>query len=299
MRLRQPFIIFILFLFLSSTAYSQEAAAPLQETAGATPGQVSQKKEAGPFDREGWHFVAAPYVWLMGMNLKIAKQGTPGAAASVDYPWYDALADTVHKVFGGKAMMASFMIRTEFGKARWGFFLDYIFLYSGEKASLPGSQGTVKTIIRQGSLDAGMRYLLGTLPLRAEKTFPFLSWELLGGLRYIYVNMDTRISINAPNASINLPFNLNVVEPMLGLRTGVWFTEKINLLIRTDMGGFGIVAYDRFDATLEALVGYKLKENIRSYVGYRGGYASFNMGANRIKMNNWFHGPVLGTSILF
>ena len=299
MRLRQPFIIVILFLFLSSTAYSQEAAAPFQETAGATPGQVSQKQEANPFDQEGWKFVAAPYVWLMGMNLKIAKQGTPGAAASVDYPWYDGLTDTVRKIFGGDAMIGSFMIRTEFGKARWGFLLDYIFLYSGETASLPGSKGTVKTIVRQGSLDVGMRYLLGTLPLSAEKTFPFLSWELLGGLRYIYVNMDTRISINAPNASINLPFNLNVVEPMLGLRTGVWFTEKINLLIRTDMGGFGIVAYDRFDATLEALVGYKLKENIRTYVGYRGGYGTFNKGANKIKMNNWFHGPMLGTAISF
>jgi hypothetical protein len=69
-----------------------------------------------------------------------------------------------------------------------------------------------------------------------------------------------------------MPFCPTEVEPFLGLRTGVWFTEKMNLLFRADVGGFGFVAYNNVDSNLEALLGYKVRENIRIEAGYRGRY---------------------------
>ena len=70
-------------------------------------------------------------------------------------------------------------------------------------------------------------------------------------------------------------------------RTGVWFTEKMNLLfggrsgwfcqlrrclaekIRSvpDLGGFGFTAYNNVDSHLEAWLGFKVRENIRSEAG--------------------------------
>ena len=42
-----------------------------------------------------------------------------------------------------------------------------------------------------------MCYLVGTVPLNADKPLPVLSWELLGGLRYTYYNQDTSLGLNA------------------------------------------------------------------------------------------------------
>jgi hypothetical protein len=90
-----------------------------------------------------------------------------------------------------------------------------------------------------------------------------------------------------------------VVEPFLGLRTGFWFTDKLNLMLRIDIGGFGIGAFDDFNSNLEALVGYKVHDQIRLYLGYRGRYYSFNKGSDSIKSSGWYHGPVLGAVFAF
>ena len=193
--LKKTVVIVILFLLLNSVAYPQEGPASVQETAGARPDQAGQAKEANrlPFEKEGWQFFVAPYMWLVGVNIGISKQGTRGATASVSVPWYDLVPDYFSKVFGA-------MGRVEIWKDRWGFFVDNIFLYVGDTASGGGSKkidlpnvpvpvhlitsGTAKVIIRAGSLTVGGRYLLGTLPLSPEKPLPVLSCELLGGGRY-------------------------------------------------------------------------------------------------------------------
>ena len=135
MRTPKTVIIVILFLLLSSAAYSQEAAAPVQATAGVTPDQVSQMKAANrlPFDKEGWQFFVAPYFWMVGVNISASKQGTRGATAAVDVPWYDLVPDYFSKVFGG-------MGRVEIWKGRWGFFIDNVFIYLGDTASKGGSK---------------------------------------------------------------------------------------------------------------------------------------------------------------
>jgi hypothetical protein len=244
MRIPKIVIIVILFLFLSSAAYSQEAAAPLPGTAGAAADQVRPAKEANrlPIYKEGWQFFVAPYMWMVGVNLSASKQGTRGATAAVDVPWYDLVPDYFSKVFGA-------MGRVEIWKDRWGFFVDNVFLYIGDTASRGGSKklefanvpvpvhlitsGALKVIIRQGFLDIGGRYLLGSLPLSPDNPLPVISWELLGGGRYNWYNQSTSLAVDATltgpagqvqitrSKDFSMPFKLMVVEPFLGLRTGV------------------------------------------------------------------------------
>jgi hypothetical protein len=95
------------------------------------------------------------------------------------------------------------------------------------------TSGAVKVIIRQGFLDVGGRYLLGTVPLSPDKPLPVLSCELLGGVRYNWYNQSTSLAVNATltgpagqvqitrGGTFDMPFRLMVVEPFLGLRTGV------------------------------------------------------------------------------
>jgi hypothetical protein len=308
----------------SSLGYAQETAVkPPGSVSTATEAAAPVKKENSlPIYKEGWQFFVAPYFWMIGANINVAKQGAKGATASVAVPWYDLVPDYFSKVFGA-------MGRVEVWKERWGFFIDNVFVYMGDTTSGGGAKkielrnvpvpvhlitsGTVKAIIRQGFLDVGGRYLLGTLPLSPDKLLPVLSCELLGGVRYNWYNSNTSLAVDATltgpagqmqitrGGSFDMPFRLMVVEPFLGLRTGVWFTEKLNLLLRVDVGGFGFVAYNHVDSNLEALLGYKVHDNIRLEAGYRGRYYSFDKGSGSegIKSHGWYHGPVLGAVFSF
>ena len=86
--------------------------------------------------------------------------------------------------------------------------------------------------------DVGVRYLVGTVPLNAEKPLPVLSCELLGGLRYTYYNQATSLGLNAtltgPSGQEQISrggsffdsMSLSIAEPYVGMRVGFWFTPE-------------------------------------------------------------------------
>jgi hypothetical protein len=172
-----------------------------------------------------------------------------------------------------------------------------------------GLTGDLKIWSRLLWQDVGVRYLVGTVPLKADKPLPVLSCEVLGGLRYSYYNQDTRLEVNATltgprgaellsrGGSFTDSLTVSVVEPLLGLRFGVWFTPRLNLLLKGDIGGFGIVAYKSVDSVVEALVGYQVHEHIRLYGGYRALYFARN--GKALAAHAWFHGPLLGAAFNF
>ena len=105
--------------------------------------------------------------------------------------------------------------------------------------------------------DVGVRYLLGTVPLNVDKPLPVLSFELLGVLRYTYYNQDASLDLNA---TLTGPFGreqiswggsffnaveFSIFEPFVGMRIGVWFTQKLNLLLKADCGGFRLCRLQR------------------------------------------------------
>jgi hypothetical protein len=286
-------ILIIMVFVLCATAYSQEGAVAGQEKAAA-----AQEDNLLPIYKEGWQFFVAPYVWVPGANINLARQGRFSGTTKVDIPWTDIVPLLFSQVFGA-------MARVEVWKGRWGFFSDTVFIYLSDSVSGGGSQeisvnpqqllpaavpvrikltGDLKVWSRLLWQDVGVRFLVGSVPLKADKPLPVLSCELLGGLRYSYYNQDTRLEVNATltgprgaellsrGGSFTDSFVVSVVEPLLGLRLGVWFTPRLNLLLRGDVGGFGIVAYKSVDSVLEALVGYQVHDNIRLYGGYRALY---------------------------
>jgi hypothetical protein len=313
-------LILLAILLMACSSYFSFA----QENEG--PGGTSNFKSASAqaddrnyIIKDEWRFFVAPYMWLVGNNISMSKQGPRGATVAVDVPWYDFVPDYFTKVFGA-------MTRIEVWKGRWGFFVDNVYLYVTDTASGGGSRrfspnslgpldlgvtGDAKIIVRQGFLDVGGRYLLGALPLSSGQPLPLLSFELLGGLRYNWYNQSGNLAVNATvgvpaapllitkSKGIDLSIRYMVIEPFLGLRTGFWFTDKLNLLLRADIGGFGIVAYQDFNSNLEALAGYKVHDQIRLYLGYRGRYYYFNKGSDAIKSYGWYHGPVVGAVFSF
>jgi hypothetical protein len=313
-------ILIIMVLFFCTTAYSQEGAVKGQDKTAA-----DQEDNLLPIYKQGWQFFVAPYVWLPGANINLARQGRFSGTTKVDVPWHDIVPLLFSQVFGA-------MARVEVWKGRWGFFSDTVFIYLSDSVSgggskeilvnpgqqLPGAvpvrlglTGRLKIWSRLLWQDVGVRFLVGSVPLKADKPLPVLSCELLGGLRYAYYNQDTRLGVSATlsgpqgaellsrGGSFTDSLIMSVVEPLLGLRFGFWFTPRLNLLLRGDCGGFGIAAYKSVDSVLEGLVGYQVHENIRLYGGYRALYFARNNNAKALAIHAWFHGPMLGAAFNF
>jgi hypothetical protein len=221
------------------------------------------------------------------------------------------------------------MGRAELWNGRWGLFSDTNFVYIGDSVTASGAtelklnarrlpitipvslqlSGDVKFWTRLLFQDVGVRYLLGSVPLCAGQQVPVLSCELLGGLRYTYLNQATSLGLNAtltgPLGNVSITrggsfsddASLSVAEPLIGLRFGLWFTPKLNLLLKADCGGFGIVAYNNVDSVIEAEVGYQERKNMHIYAGYRARYASLS--STDVAIHGWLHGPMLGTVFSF
>ena len=310
----------IMVLIFFTTAYPQEGAVAGQDRAAA-----AQEDKLLPIYKEGWQFFVAPYVWVPGANINLARQGRFSGTTTVDIPWTDIVPLLFSQVFGA-------MARVEIWKGRWGFFSDTVFIYLSDSVSGGGSKeisvnpqqllpaavpirikltGDLKVWSRLLWQDVGMRFLVGSVPLKTDKSLPVLSCELLGGLRYSYFNQFTRLDVNATltgpqgaelmsrGGSFTDSLVMSVVEPLLGVRLGFWFTPKLNLLLRGDVGGFGIAAYKSVDSVLEALVGYQVHEHIRLYGGYRALYFARNNNAKGLAIHAWFHGPMLGAAFNF
>jgi hypothetical protein len=183
--------------------------------------------------------------------------------------------------------------------------------------------GSASYISRMGSLDLGGRFLVGTWPMEAGQQFPVLSLEILGGLRWNSCNQFLKInlsnirvgnanvdfrsfSLSADHQSINngaytLDYTLNVFEPFIGPRIGIWLNRKFVLTFKGTVGGFGLVAYNDLTCDLEALLGYQVNKAMYLYGGYkaRGGFFSVGHDVSKISVGGWLNGPVLGASYSF
>ncbi len=313
LRLLQIVLTCSMALWLSAVVLAETAADPAK-----APPISSEPDNRLPIYREGWQFFIAPYIWVGGSNQNITKQGSNFGTTKISLPWYDLVPKLFSNVFGA-------MGRVEVWNGKWGFFAENLFMYLGDTVSGTGHKqihaphlpvplnltlsGRAKVIIRQGILDVGGRYLLATVPLGPPQQPPVLSFELLGGLRYAWFNQFTGLGFNATLAgpegralltragSEGKSFKLSVVGPFLGIRTGLWLTEKLDLLAKAEIGEFGIVGNDYLDCILEATAGYQVQRHTRIYLGYRALYYTFDTGS--VKSHGWFSGPMLGAVFNF
>lgn len=314
-------LIIILLLVWCKVAYPQETPASVKEESIAAPEKATavQDDDRLPIYKKGWQFFLAPYLWIPGAHLDLSHQGRFRGTIVADVPWYNLVPLLFSKVMGG-------MGRVEIWYGRWGLISDTNFIYVSDSISAGGARelkglplpvpvrlqlsGNLKLWARLLWQDVGLRYLVGTIPINSDKPVPVASFELLGGLRYTHLNQDTRLDLNATltgpagqqvsrGGSLFNSLQFSIFEPFVGFRLGLWLTQKFNLLLKADCGGFGFVAYNHVDSVLEALVGYQVYKNIRLYGGYRARYGSGSGSAKNVALHGWFHGPMLGAAFRF
>ena len=311
---KTTFAIILSLFFCTATYLQAEPALAKEESVSAQTKQASAKDDDRlPIFKEGWQIFVAPYMWIPGSNLSI-NQG--GAIIRDDTPWWDFVPVLFSQAIGG-------MGTVEIWYNRWGFFSDTNFLYLSDSVSGGAARvlqvvnipvrlqvsGNLKIWTRLLWQDVGVRRMVGIVNLNADKPLPALSVELFGGLRYTYINQDVRLDLNAtligPQGAVLITrggsfvssSDLSFFEPLVGVRLGLWLTPKLNLRLRADCGGFGIVAYNNVDTVLEAFVGYRVRNNLNLLAGYRARYASGSTETS--SLSGWFHGPMLGSVYSF
>jgi hypothetical protein len=305
-------ILIILFTFTGAAANAEEDDTRTPPEAVA-PAREGNRLPCSYCDEDQWQFFFIPYLWIPGMNLDFTLGGH---TVGINEGWWNMAAKLFTDAIGA-------MGRFEAWKGRWGFYLDSYFVYlqgsetdgAGQTMTVGPPQqprtlelsGGLNYIVRAGKVDFGMRYLLGTLPLSAEKPLPMLSFEALGGGRFLWYNQDVRLGLNAVisggvvnpagEKTFTTGYKRELVEPFVGARIGCWLTEKTVFLFRGTLGGFGFVADNNSDSDLELTFGYRVHRDIYAHFGYRALYEQADPG--QLSISGWIHGPVLGASITF
>jgi hypothetical protein len=350
---KKPYTAIVVTLLLvcgGSAGLAQEGAVTPPETAAK-----AKEDDRLPIQKQDeWQFFLSPYLWIPGMN---ANTTTLRKTTTIDLPWWEVastlfsntigvmgraevwkgrwggILDGYFAYIGGSGSFTGPSDQKTFGPL--DFTLNKQISWRGFtfNVAIPGQvgpgtltlipSGSVKYISRMGNLDLGLRFLVGTLPLRSEKPLPAVSLELLGGPRYNYyrqylrINLSTiriaeapidigRFSLNGKYQSVKngvytIDITKSYVEPFLGARIGFWLTPKILITLKGDVGGFGLVADDHVDCNFEVMFGYRVHKNIYAYAGYRAHGSWYNLGQDltAVNLSGWFHGPVLGTTYAF
>jgi hypothetical protein len=349
--------VILAFGFLGAAASAQQEVTPPPEVAGTAQAAAEKTKEDDrlPIHKQDeWQFFLSPYMWITGMNGNVSTLKNTTTTA---IPWWETASVLFSKAIG--IMGRAEVWKGRWGFYLDGYYTYMGSSGSGVGATQektfgpvdftinkqihlggldinvpiqgkigPGNitltpSGSVKYISRLGNLDLGVRFLVGTWPLSAEKPLPALSVELLGGPRFNSINQYMRINLSAikiatvpidigrfslvgkhqtvKNGSLVIDYNNQYFEPFLGVRLGLWLTPKFILNLKGDVGGFGLVGDDHVDCNLEALLGYRVSKHVYAWAGYRahGAWYDFGQDLVQVKVAMWIHGPALGMTYAF
>jgi hypothetical protein len=128
-----------------------------------------------------------------------------------------------------------------------------------------------------------------------------VNFDVLAGARYWRQEVDV-VATLGPLASARSGV-VDWVDPIIGARLGYGVAPGQSVLVRGDIGGFGVGS----DFSWQALATYNAKicdgsgYTLDGFVGYRALAVDYNQGsgARRYEMDTVQHGPVMGVSMRF
>lgn len=239
-----------------------------------------------------WQFSLAPYIWATSLDGDV---GVKGRKSQVDASFIDILQDT-DSIIGLEG-------HAEARKGNWGVYFDGIYVRMGADAD-PIAAFKVDATVQMSILEAGAFYQIG------QWNMGNITDELGGGMSSIalqtyagarYTSLDLKLKLNDSVNQATNSADKSWVDPLVGARTIVDLTSRLQLIVGADIGGFGVGS----DLTWSAigLVGYKMRIfglDTTTVAGYRALYQDYKDGnANDFKWDMTIHGPIMGTIIRF
>lgn len=264
-----------------------------------------------------WQFGIAPYVWATALNGDLALRGR---RADIDASFVDILQDT-DSVIGLEG-------RFEVRKGSWGGYVDGIYNRLGAEETIerdlrpprenrrgrdrfredrrPSSIDIGVDVVNELAIvEAAVFYRIGKWPLETSPDetrtgTPSLAIEPYAGARYTYLGVD--LDITTERFAFSGSGNQDWVDPIIGARVIVDLSERWQLLVGGDVGGFGVGSDFTWSAL--GLVGYQFPlfgVEATAVGGYKALYQDFDEGSDNtlFKWNMTMHGPLVGLVIRF
>lgn len=249
-------------------------------TAGLLVMGIAPAGRAADEDPDAWHVTITPYAWAPGVYGDVTVRGVN---AELDEGFLDLLdkTDTLVGLAG----------RLEVTRGRFGVFGD-IFYSKMEVENAGPTRVDVET--RLWFIEFGGQFRL--LDTRDERV-PGFTVDLYGGGRYSSLELDLDTA-GQPSASQSQDW----IDPIVGARVGIHFSDHVFLLLGGDVGGFGVGS--DFAWSILGLFGYKWRTGtveLALLAGYKalGQDYTTGSGTRRFRWDTTMHGPVLGFSARF
>jgi hypothetical protein len=224
-----------------------------------------------------WSFVIEPYLLISSIDGDAGVGRVNDVDVEVDFG--DILED----------LEAGFMIVLEAHHASgWGVMIDYGFMDLGSDISAPlGIIVSAKT--HQGILEA-----------LVAKRFDFAKGaiEVLGGIRWWDNEVD--VIVNTPG-TISKSIEEDWVDPVIGARFTLPVSEKWQIVLRGDVGGFGVGS--DFTAVAAGGILYSFTEALSLDVQYKALWVDYEDGTKGspgyFAYDTVTHGQIIGLKIEF
>lgn len=229
------------------------------------------------------------WIWLQGIEGTV---GARGQKADINASFAD-IVDASDSIF-------AFSGRLEVGYGKFGIYLDGFYADLGaDDLSGPLGLASIDLTFQQSILDFGAMYRLGEWEPTGDAALSNrnTTLDLYAGGRYsgLELELDPR---NLPSRSAREEW----VDPVVGLKLTLPFSEKWYAKINGDVGGFGVASDFTWSAT--GVVGYDFhlfSVPATVMVGYRaiGWDYSDGSGNREFTWDVIVHGPMIGLGFRF
>jgi opacity protein-like surface antigen len=124
---------------------------------------------------------------------------------------------------------------------------------------------------------------------RAAKIKSVATRDALAGIRYWHVGENLQFTTN----TLNFSRSQNWVDPLVGGRITGNLSDKIDVAIAGDVGGWGTGS--QLDYQVGGFLGYRIKPNVALQAGYRYLSVDYTNGNKQLNLN--ISGPLFGVTI--
>ncbi len=231
-----------------------------------TIGASAQEDAQEDAQDKGWNFVISPYVYVPVANGDVMINYSGGSL--------------YHEVtFGG-------LLAFEAYNPKWSIYSDLLITNIDTDIDLPVSS-------RTGTFEANTTFL-GFYGMRRVATW----FEVGLGAKIIFSNSNITADAREPLfPELDEEYNNTGVSPLIVYRFTFLDTDKWNLRMRGDVGGFG--AYSIFTYMINPSGGYRISDLLEVNLAYRYLYFKKDDEDNGNKIDLNFHGPQIGVLFHF
>ena len=234
---------------------------------------------------DAWRLDFNTWIWAPGFEGDV---GVGNVVLDVSANFIDILeeSDSIFAYSG----------RLEIGYGRWAAFIDGLYTELGvDERTGPLGLANIDVTFEQTIVDFGVMYRLGDWEPNgaAAKSDYNITLDLYAGARYAQLDLEL-----APAALPRQSDDADWIDPIVGAKIVLPFSEHWHLMAMGDVGGFGVDSDFTWSATAVMSYDFTLFEHPASvYFGYRA--IGQDPDLDLLTWDVILHGPLLGFSLIF